>query len=87
LFYETYDFLGQSDSNAVVANQQILSFIDGTAKIVKSYPLAPKTTSFDSININRSGVSVVPHYDPSEDRSSSYSSSNNNNNNNNNNNR
>ena len=85
IFNEIYDFLGQSPDNTIVANQKILSFVDSTTKVVKTIPLIPINNSFDSIKINNSGVSIVPHYEPSSYSSSGGSSSNNNNNNNNNN--
>lgn len=87
IFNEIYDFLGQSPDNTIVANQEVLSFVDSTTKVIKTIPLTPINNSFDSIKINNSGVSVVPHYEPSSSWSSGGSSSNNNNNNNNNNNR
>lgn len=87
VFNEIYNFLGQSPDNSIVANQQVLSFVDATTKVIKTIPLVPKNNSFDAIRIGKTGVSVTPHYDPSSYHSSGGSSSNNNNNNNNNNNR
>ena len=80
VFNEIYDFLGQSPENTIVANQEVLSFVDSTTKVVKTIPLVPINDSFDSIKINNSGVSVVSHYSSSSFRSSGGSSSNNNNN-------
>lgn len=85
IFNEIYDFLGQSEENVVVANQQVLSFVDATTKVIKTIPLIPKNNSFDVIRMDKSGVSVTPHYESSSSYSSGGSSSNNNNNNNNNN--
>ena len=86
MFSEMFEFLGQSENNSIVANQNIISFVDENGKVVKTYAVAAKNTSFDAININNKKISITPHYDPVS--SSSYSSwggsSGNNNNNNNN---
>ena len=85
MFNEIYDFLAESEDNSIVANQNILSFVDGTGKVVKTFSIVPKNTSFDRIDISDRGFSVTPHYDPSSSSSWGGSSGNNNNNNNNNN--
>ena len=84
IFNEIYDFLGESSDNSIVANTNLLSFVDSTTKVVKTYPLVPKNLSIDAVKINNDGISVIPHYTPSSRSSYSSSSSNNNNNNNNN---
>lgn len=81
MFNEIYNFLAESENNSVVANQNILSLVDDAGKIVKTFSVIPKNTSFDRINIDNRGVSVTPHYDS---RSSSWGGSSGNNNNNNN---
>lgn len=86
MFNEIYDFLAESENNSIVANQNILSFVDGTGKVIKTFSIVPKNTSFDRIDISDRGVSVTTHYDPSSSSSWGGSSGNNNNNNNNNNN-
>ena len=86
VFNDIYNFLGENPDNTIVANQSVLSFVNGATQVVKSLPLVPKNSSFDSIKIGRNGVSVVPHYSPSSSSSWGGSSSNDNNNNNNNNN-
>lgn len=85
MFNEIYDFLGESPDNSIVANQTILSFVDGNGKVIKTFSIIPKDTSFDRINIDDRGVSVTPHYDSSSSSWSGSSGNNNNNNNNNNN--
>lgn len=85
IFNEIYDFLGETPENTVVANRTILSLVAADGKVVKTFTVTPKDTSFDKINIDDRGVSVTPHYDPSSSSSWSGSSGNNNNNNNNNN--
>ena len=79
MFNEIYNFLGQSPDNTIVANQNLLSFVDGTNQVVRTFPLTPKNSSFDNIQITRNGVSITPHYSPSSSSSWSGSSSNNNN--------
>ena len=85
LFNEIYDFLGEKKGNTIIANQQILSLVDSTGRVVKTYPLIIRADLYDSVQITDSGIRAVPHYTPSSGYSSSSSSSNNNNNNNNNN--
>lgn len=85
MFNEIYDFLGESPDNSIVANQTILSFVDENGKVIKTFSIIPKDTSFDRINIDDKGVSVTPHYDSSSSSWSGSSGNNNNNNNNNNN--
>ena len=87
IFNEVYDFLSQSPNNSIVANQQILSFVDENLKVIKTFSVIPINDSFDRIEIDDSDVSVTPNYESSSYHSSGGSSSNNNNNNNNNNNR
>lgn len=91
LFNEIYNFLGESPMNSIVANQQVLSFVDGASKVVKTVSLTPKNFSFDSIKVGSKGVSITPHYEPnyygSGSSGSSFGGSTNNNNNNNNNNK
>ena len=86
VFNEIYNFLGENSANTIIANQNVLSFVNAATQVVKSIALVPKNSSFDSIKINQSGVSVVPHYSSSTSSSWEGSSSNNNNNDNNNNN-
>lgn len=81
MFDEIYEFLGKSPKSTVVANRNMLSLVDGRGKVVKTYPVTPSTTSFDGINVNERGISVIPHYTSHSSSSSSGSSSNNNNNN------
>ena len=85
VFNEIYNFLGENSANTIIANQNVLSFVNAATQVVKSIALVPKNSSFDSIKINQSGISVVPHYSSSTSSSWEGSSSNNNNNNNNNN--
>ena len=85
-FNEIYNFLGESPDNTIIANQNTLSFVNGTT-VIKAISLVPLNSSFDNITISHNGISIVPHYSPSSGSSFSGSSSNNNNNNNNNNNR
>lgn len=86
MFEEVYNFLGESPKNAIVANRKVLSLLDEHSKVVKVFPLIPSSSSFDSIKINKKGISVIPYYSSSSSSYSSSSSSNTNNNNNNNNN-
>ena len=89
VFNDVYDFLGKSQDNTVVANKDVLYFIDSTNQVVKSLPVTPKNLSFDSIKISDRETNIVSKFESSTGRSSSSGSStiNNNNNNNNNNNR
>lgn len=86
MFNEIYDFLTESEDNSIVANQDILALVDGFGKVVKTFSVLPKNTSFDRIDVSDRGVSVIPHYDSRSSSSWGGSSGNNNNNNNNNNN-
>ena len=85
IFNEIYNFLGASPDNTVVANQNLLSFVDGTNQVIKTFPLTSNSSTFDKIKLDKSGLTITPHYSPSSSSSWSGSSSNNNNNNNNNN--
>ena len=82
MFNEIYDFLAESEANTIVANQNILSLVDGAGKVVKAFSVSATTKSFDRMEISNRGFSVTPHYDSS---SSSWGGSSGNNNNNNNN--
>lgn len=84
MFNEIYEFLRESPDNTIVANRTVLSLVDGNKKIIKTYVVFSRNTSFDRININNKGFSVTPYFD-SNSSSWSGSSGNNNNNNNNNN--
>lgn len=53
----------------IVANQNVLSFVNGASQVVKTLPLIPKNFSFDSIKINKNGVVIVPNYSPSSSSS------------------
>src|SRR5574344_2330361 len=86
MFEEIYIFLGGSQKNAIVANKKVLSLVDEKSKVVKTFPLIPRNSSFDNIKINKEGIVITPHYYSSSSNYSSSSSSNTNNNNNNNNN-
>ena len=85
MFNEIYDFLAESENNLIVANQNILSFVDGTGKVVKTFSIVSKNTSFDRIDISDKGFSITPHYDSSSSSWGGTSGNKNNNNNNNNN--
>ena len=86
MFNEIYDFLSLDSKNTIVANRENIFLVDTNNKVVKTFKVTSKNSSFDQININDDKFSVTPHYDPSSSYSSGGSSSNNNNNNNNNNN-
>ena len=98
LIDEASDFLKKEENNEIIANKNILSFINGD-KIIKTRPLISKNNSIDSIRISNSAISLVPCYDSyysnfgifrrkkrSRDDDSDSNNCNNNNNNNNNNN-
>lgn len=85
MFNEIYDFLGENSANSIVANRTVLSFVDEIGKVVKTFSVVPKNTSFDKIDIDNDRFSVTPHYDPSSSSWGGSSGNNNNNNNNNNN--
>ena len=78
MFNEIYDFLAESEANTIVANQNILSLVDGAGKVVKAFSVSATTKSFDRMEISNRGFSVTPHYDSS---SSSWGGSSGNNNN------
>ena len=46
MFNEIYDFLAESEDNSIVANQNILSFVDGTGKVAKTFSIVPKKYIF-----------------------------------------
>lgn len=84
MFNEIYDFLAESKNNSIASTQNILALVDGAGKVVKTFSVVSKNTSFDRIDVSNRGVSVTPHYDSSSSSSWGGSSGNNNNNNNNN---
>ena len=85
MFNEIYNFLSESADNSIVANQNVLSFVDAEGKVIKTISVVPKDNSFDRINIGNRGISVTPHYDSTSSSWGGSSGNNNNNNNNNNN--
>lgn len=84
-------FLKEKESNEIIANKNILSFIN-KSQIVKTFSLLSKNNSIDTIRISNSAISIVPSYEyfgpfrrkkKYDDDSNACNNNNNNNNNNN----
>ena len=80
IFNEMYEVLSLSEKNSIRATQRILSFIDENKKIVKTYSLNPKDSTFDKIDIDNDNFYITLHYDTRSSSSWGGSSGNNNNN-------
>ncbi len=66
VFSEIYDFLGKFPENKIVANRQVLSFVDREENVVKTIPVIPRNESFNAIEVSKSGVSFISLHDLNE---------------------